>query len=85
LVVPLALRRHVPIVENEDRMAAVLSAASLEWTALRLPDIVRGAVTTRIRTSTDGTGLGLRLTTGLAVTTCSTLPNARGRAAHTLA
>jgi uncharacterized protein YbjT (DUF2867 family) len=49
-VVPLALRRLVPIIEDKYRMEAILSASSLDWTAVRLPNIVPGAATPRLRT-----------------------------------
>ena len=82
-VLPVALRRLLPIIEDKDRMEAILTASSLDWTAVRLPNVVPGAPTSRLRISTDGTGLGLRLTTGSAASHLLDLAEHPGAALRT--
>jgi len=60
LVIPLFLRWLVPIIEDKNRMEAVLRASSVEWVSVRLPNIVEGP-DRPLRVSADGRGIGLSI------------------------
>jgi uncharacterized protein YbjT (DUF2867 family) len=62
VVVPLFLRWLTPLIEDKDRMEAILQASRAEWVAVRLPNIVLGP-TRPIKTSADGKGISLSITT----------------------
>jgi uncharacterized protein YbjT (DUF2867 family) len=59
-VIPLFLRWLLPIIEDKNRMEALLRASSIEWISVRLPSIVEGP-DTPLRVSADGRGLGLSI------------------------
>jgi len=61
VVVPLALRWLVPIIEDKDRMEAYLSQSDIDWVSIRLPNITEGGPR-GVRTNVSGRGLGLSIT-----------------------
>lgn len=61
VIVPLFLRWLRPIIDDKDRMEALLRASSVEWMAIRLVGIVEGS-DKPVRTSADGRGLGFTIT-----------------------
>ena len=65
VAMPLFVRWLIPIVEDKDRMEAILRASDLEWVAVRLPGIVDGPAKP-LKISADGSGRGIswRITTG---------------------
>jgi len=67
LVMPLFVRWLVPIIEDKDRMEALLRASDVEWLAVRLPGIAVGPVKP-LKISADGSGRGIswRITTDSA-------------------
>ena len=67
LAIPLLVRWLAPIVEDKDRMEAILQASDVEWIAPRFPAIVDGPAAP-VRTSADGRGIGFRITTGSCAT-----------------
>jgi uncharacterized protein YbjT (DUF2867 family) len=60
-VIPLFLRWLLPIIEDKNRMEALLRASSIEWVSVRLPSIVEGP-DTPLRVSDNGRGIGLSIT-----------------------
>ena len=60
-VIPLFLRWLLPIIEDKNRMEALLRASTVEWVSVRLPNIVEGAVRP-LRVSDNGRGIGLSIT-----------------------
>jgi uncharacterized protein YbjT (DUF2867 family) len=67
IAIPLLVRWLAPIVEDKDRMEAILRASNVEWIAPRFPAIVDGP-TKQLRTSADGRGTGFKITTGSCAT-----------------
>jgi uncharacterized protein YbjT (DUF2867 family) len=63
LAIPLLVRWLAPIVEDKDRMEAILQASDVEWIAPRFPEIVEGPAKP-LRTSAGGRGIGFKITTG---------------------
>jgi uncharacterized protein YbjT (DUF2867 family) len=65
IAMPLFVRWLIPIVEDKDRMEAILRASDVEWVAVRLPGIVEGPAKPP-KTSADGSGRGIswKITTG---------------------
>lgn len=61
VVVPIFLRKLLPIVEDKDRMESALRASRAEWVAVRLVGINTGPAKA-VRVSADGRGLGLYIT-----------------------
>ena len=61
LVIPLLLRWLVPIIDDKNRMEAVLRASPVDWVSVRLPNIVAGP-DRPLRLSADGRGIGLSIT-----------------------
>lgn len=70
IVLPLFLRWLLPIIEDKDRLESALAASSVEWVAVRLPNIVEGPEQP-LRMSKDGRGIGLSIT---AASTARFLP-----------
>jgi uncharacterized protein YbjT (DUF2867 family) len=62
VVIPIAFRWLVPLIDDKDRMEALLEASDAEWISVRLPKIVEGPAKP-VRTSADGRGLSLSITT----------------------
>jgi putative NADH-flavin reductase len=64
IVMPVFARWLKPIVEDKDRMEAILRASDVAWVAVRFPGIIDGAAKP-LRISADGTGRGIswRITT----------------------
>lgn len=62
VIVPLFLRWLVPLVEDKDRMEALLEASSSDWIAARFPNIVEGAAK-GVRQDEDGRSIALSITT----------------------
>jgi uncharacterized protein YbjT (DUF2867 family) len=62
IVIPVFLRWLIPLIQDKDRMEARLLESATAWTSVRLPNIVPGAPKP-IRTSEDGRGLSLSITT----------------------
>ena len=67
IAVPLAVRWLAPIVEDKDRMEALLQTSDVEWIAPRFPAIVEGPARP-LRTSADSRGVRFRITTGSCAT-----------------
>jgi uncharacterized protein YbjT (DUF2867 family) len=65
IVIPLFLRWLVPILEDKDRMEALLHASRAEWVAVRLPSIIEGPIAP-LRISADGRGIGRTVTAASA-------------------
>lgn len=65
VVLPLFLRWLRPIIADKDDMELALRESSVEWVSVRFPNIVPGALRP-VRTSTDGTGIGLSITAASA-------------------
>jgi uncharacterized protein YbjT (DUF2867 family) len=61
VVLPVFLRWLKPIIEDKNRMEAVLKSSSVDWVSVRLPNIVSGP-SKRIRSSQDGKGIGISIT-----------------------
>jgi uncharacterized protein YbjT (DUF2867 family) len=61
IVIPLFLRWLVPILEDKERMEALLRASRAEWVAVRLPSIIEGPIAP-LRISADGRGIGRTVT-----------------------
>ena len=61
VVIPLFLRWLLPILDDKERMEAVLRANSAEWVSVRLPAIVDGPEKP-LRMSADGRGIGVTVT-----------------------
>jgi uncharacterized protein YbjT (DUF2867 family) len=59
-VIPLFLRWLLPIIDDKNRMEALLRASTVEWVSVRLPSIVDGP-DAPLRVSADGRGLGLSI------------------------
>lgn len=66
VIVPIAVRWLMPIIEDKDRMEAALKASNVEWVSVRLPGIVNGP-SKPTRTSVDG-----RKNMGFTITAAST-------------
>lgn len=62
LIIPLFFRWLQPLIEDKNRMEAHLEESTLEWVALRLPNIVEGAAKP-VRESEHGRDLSLSITT----------------------
>jgi uncharacterized protein YbjT (DUF2867 family) len=67
IAIPLLVRWLAPIVEDKDRMEAILLASDVEWIAPRFPAIVDGPAQP-LRTSADGRGIRFKITTGSCAT-----------------
>jgi uncharacterized protein YbjT (DUF2867 family) len=67
IAIPLLVRWLAPIVDDKDRMEALLQASDVEWSAPRFPAIVDGPAKP-LRTSADGRGIGFKITTGSCAT-----------------
>lgn len=65
IVIPLFLRWLIPIIEDKNRMEAMLRASSVEWISVRLPNIIDGPEKP-LRVSADGRGIGLSITAASA-------------------
>ena len=63
VIVPMFVRWLVPLVEDKDRMEALLRTSSAEWISVRLPGIEPGPAKP-IKTSDDGKGLSMSITAG---------------------
>ena len=61
VVVPVFLRWLKPIIEDKDRMESLLKESHLEWTSVRLPNIVDGPGR-EVRASESGKGIGISIT-----------------------
>ena len=61
LVVPVFLRWLKPIIKDKDRMESFLKESGLDWTSVRLPNIVEGA-SKPVRASESGKGIGISIT-----------------------
>ncbi len=61
IVIPLFLRWLIPIIEDKNRMEAMLARSKVQWVSVRLPNIVEGPEKP-IRVSSDGRGIGLSIT-----------------------
>ena len=62
VVFPLFFRWLRPIIDDKNRMEAILRASSCDWTAARFPEIVDGEARS-IKTSLDGKKLSFKITT----------------------
>jgi putative NADH-flavin reductase len=62
VIVPLFVRWLPPLVEDKDRMEALLRASSAEWISARFPNIRPGPARP-IKTSPDGKGISMNITT----------------------
>ena len=60
-VIPVFLPWLQPIVEDKNLMEAALQDSSVEWTSVRLPNIVSGPAKP-VRVSENGKGIGLSIT-----------------------
>ena len=63
VVIPLFVRWLRPLIDDKDRMEALLAESPLDWVSVRLPNIVEGPEAP-VQTSADGRGLSLSITTG---------------------
>ena len=61
VVVPIFLRWLKPIIADKDRMESFLKESGLEWTSVRLPNIVEGPARP-IQASDSGKGIGISIT-----------------------
>ena len=61
VVVPVFLRWLKPIIEDKDRMEGFLKESGLDWTSVRLPNIVAGPAR-EVRASESGKGIGISIT-----------------------
>ncbi len=65
VAMPLFVRWLIPIIEDKDRMEAVLRASDVEWVAVRLPGIAEGpAKPLKIDAGGSGVGIRWKITTG---------------------
>ena len=62
VVLTIFLRWLKPIIDDKNRMESLLKSSQLEWVSVRLPNIVSGPAK-KIRTSQDGKGIGISITT----------------------
>ena len=62
VIVPLFLRWLVPLVDDKDRMEALLANSNADWIAARFPNIVEGP-TKDVRQDDDGRSISLSITT----------------------
>jgi uncharacterized protein YbjT (DUF2867 family) len=62
VVIPVFLRWLIPLIEDKDRMEAALRASSVNYTSVRLPNIVNGPAKA-IRESANGRNLSLSIST----------------------
>ncbi|MBU3749547.1 MAG: NAD-dependent epimerase/dehydratase family protein, partial [Mycobacterium sp.] len=65
VVIPLFVRWLRPIIEDKNRMEAGLRESAVEWSSVRLPNIVEGPERP-LRVSPDGRGIGLSITAASA-------------------
>lgn len=65
VVVPVFLRWLKPIIADKDRMEGLLKGSGLEWTSVRLPNIVDGPARP-IQASESGKGIGISITAASA-------------------
>ena len=65
VVIPLFVRWLRPIIEDKNRMEAGLRESTVEWSSVRLPNIVEGPERP-LRVSPDGRGIGLSITAASA-------------------
>jgi uncharacterized protein YbjT (DUF2867 family) len=61
VVLPVFLRWLKPIIKDKDRMERLLKECALDWTSVRLPNIVEGA-SKPVRASESGKGIGISVT-----------------------
>lgn len=61
VVVPVFLRWLKPIIADKDRMEKFLKESDLDWTSVRLPNIMEGPART-IQASDSGKGIGISIT-----------------------
>lgn len=61
VVVPVFLRWLKPIIKDKDRMESFLKESGLDWTSVRLPNIVEGP-SKPVRASESGKGIGISIT-----------------------
>ena len=61
VVVPVFLRWLKPIIKDKDRMESFLKESGLDWTSVRLPNIVEGP-SKPVRASESGKGIGISVT-----------------------
>ena len=61
VVVPIFLRWLKPIIADKDRMENFLKESDLDWTSVRLPNIVEGPARP-IQASESGKGIGISIT-----------------------
>ncbi len=61
LVVPLFLRRLLPLIEDKNRMEARLQASNADWLSVRFPNIVEGPAKP-VRQDDDGRSISLSIT-----------------------
>lgn len=65
IIIPLFVRWLRPIIEDKNRMEAGLRESAVEWSSVRLPNIVEGPERP-LRVSPDGRGIGLSITAASA-------------------
>lgn len=65
IIIPLFVRWLRPIIEDKNRMEAGLRESTVEWSSVRLPNIVEGPERP-LRVSPDGRGIGLSITAASA-------------------
>lgn len=64
VLVPIAARKLIPILEAKIRMETILRESSADWTAVRLPALTERPDRGRIRVSAEGKSRGFTITTG---------------------
>lgn len=67
LIVPLFFRWLMPIIDDKDRMEALLHNSDLDWSAVRLPNIVEGE-SAPVQVNDDAREVALKITTGSVAT-----------------
>ncbi len=61
IIFPLFFSWIVPLIEDKNRMEAVLEQSDLDWVAFRFPNIIDGPAQ-ETRQSADGRGISMRIT-----------------------
>lgn len=67
LIIPVFFRWLMPIIDDKDRMEALLQKSDLDWLAVRLPNIVEGE-SAPVQVDDDARKVGLKITTGSVAT-----------------
>ncbi len=62
LIVPLFFRWLMPIIDDKDRMEALLHECDLEWCAIRFPNIIEGE-SAPVQVNDDARKVALKITT----------------------